>query len=99
MSAMTTESTASPEPASSPAGHSYGHGRSLPGPTFLRVLNSEVIKFRSLLSTLILLASTAVVMVGFGALSAWGTGQFADAAGSDPQAAEAIAAQGGDLAV
>lgn len=48
---------------------------------------------------MILLASTAVVMVGFGALSAWGTGQFADAAGSDPQAAEAIAAQGGDLAV
>ncbi|TSE18115.1 ABC transporter permease [Arthrobacter sp. KBS0703] len=70
-----------------------------PGPTFFRVLNSEFIKFRTLLSTLILLASTAVVMVGFGALSAWGTGQFADAAGSDPQAAEAIAAQGGDLAV
>ncbi|WP_240986949.1 ABC transporter permease [Arthrobacter sp. Soil736] len=77
-----------------PAGAGIG-----PGPTFLRVLNSEFIKFRTLLSTLILLASTAVVMVGFGALSAWGTGQFADAAGSDPQAAEAIAAQGGDLAV
>jgi len=70
-----------------------------PGPTFFRVLNSEFIKFRTLLSTLILLASTAVVMVGFGALSAWGTGQFADAAASDPQAAEAMAAQGGDLAV
>lgn len=70
-----------------------------PGPSFVRVLNSEFIKFRTLLSTLILLASTAVVMVGFGALSAWGTGQFADAAASDPQAAEAIAAQGGDLAV
>lgn len=69
------------------------------GPSFLRVLNSEFIKFRTLLSTLILLASTAVVMVGFGALSAWGTGSFADAAGSDPQAAEAMAAQGGDLAV
>jgi ABC-type transport system involved in multi-copper enzyme maturation permease subunit len=77
-----------------PAGAGIG-----PGPSFLRVLNSEFIKFRTLLSTLILLASTAVVMVGFGALSAWGTGQFADAAGSDPQAAEAIAAQGGDLAV
>ena len=38
-------------------------------------------------------------MVGFGALSAWGTGQFADAAASDPSAAEAMAAQGGDLAV
>jgi ABC-2 type transport system permease protein len=78
------------------AGRPAGIG---PGPTFLRVLNSEFIKFRTLLSTVILLASTAVVMVGFGALSAWGTGQFADAAGSDPQAAEAIAAQGGDLAV
>ncbi|MBT2522284.1 ABC transporter permease [Arthrobacter sp. ISL-28] len=70
-----------------------------PGPSFFRVLNSEFIKFRTLLSTLILLACTAVVMVGFGALSAWGTGQFADAAASDPSAAEAMAAQGGDLAV
>jgi ABC-2 type transport system permease protein len=82
--------------ASGGAGRPAGIG---PGPTFLRVLNSEFIKFRTLLSTLILLASTAVVMVGFGALSAWGTGQFADAAASDPQAAEAMAAQGGDLAV
>ena len=71
----------------------------LPGPTFLRVLNSEAIKFRSLLSTLVLLASTAAVMVGFAALSAWGTGQFAGAATRDPQAAARIAAQGGDLAV
>jgi ABC-type transport system involved in multi-copper enzyme maturation permease subunit len=70
-----------------------------PGPSFFRVLNSEFIKFRTLLSTMILLASTAVVMVGFGALSAWGTGQFADRAASDPEAAAAIAAQGGDLAV
>ncbi|WP_395400280.1 ABC transporter permease [Arthrobacter sp. UC242_113] len=70
-----------------------------PGPSFFRVLNSEFIKFRTLLSTMILLASTAVVMVGFGALSAWGTGQFADQAASDPEAAAAIAAQGGDLAV
>ena len=85
---------AAPGGAGGPAGAGIG-----PGPTFLRVLNSEFIKFRTLLSTVILLASTAVVMVGFGALSAWGTGQFADAAGSDPQAAEAIAAQGGDLAV
>ena len=70
-----------------------------PGPSFFRVLNSEFIKFRTLLSTLILLASTAVVMVGFGALSAWGTGQFADQASADPGAAAQIAAQGGDLAV
>ncbi|MDQ0771315.1 ABC-2 type transport system permease protein [Pseudarthrobacter defluvii] len=100
MSSLTTESTPSREPAASPAGpvHSKA-GRPLPGPTFFRVLNSEIIKFRSLLSTLILLASTAVVMVGFGALSAWGTGQFADAATRDPQAAARMASQGGDLAV
>ncbi|WP_309074120.1 ABC transporter permease subunit [Paenarthrobacter sp.] len=70
-----------------------------PGPAFHRVLNSEFIKFRTLMSTLILLASTAVVMVGFAALGAWGTGQFAEQAAQDPQAAAAIAAQGGDLAV
>lgn len=70
-----------------------------PGPSFLRVLNSEFIKFRTLLSTLILLGATVLVMVGFGALSAWGTGQFSQAAGRDPQAAARIAAQGGDLAV
>lgn len=74
-------------------------GQTLTGPNFFRVLRSEAIKFRSLLSTLVLLASTAVVMVGFGALSAWGTGQFAEAATRDPQAAAAMAAQSGDLAV
>ena len=70
-----------------------------PGPAFHRVLNSEFIKFRTLLSTLILLGCTALVMVGFAALTAWGTGQFADAAAQDPEAAAAMAAQGGDLAV
>lgn len=73
--------------------------KTLTGPSFFRVLHSEGIKFRSLLSTLVLLASTAAVMVGFGALSAWGTGQFADAVTQDPQAAAQVAAQGGDLAV
>ncbi|WP_445155754.1 ABC transporter permease subunit [Arthrobacter sp. Hor0625] len=70
-----------------------------PGPSFLRVLNSEAIKFRTLLSTLILLASTALVLVGFGALSAWGTGQFARAAETDQGAAAAFAAQGSELAL
>ncbi|MBT2586950.1 ABC transporter permease [Arthrobacter sp. ISL-95] len=70
-----------------------------PGPSFHRVLNSEFIKFRTLMSTLILLASTALVMVGFAALSAWGTGQFAEQVANDPEAAAAMAAQGGDLAV
>jgi ABC-type transport system involved in multi-copper enzyme maturation permease subunit len=69
------------------------------GPSFLRVLNSEFIKFRTLLSTLILLACTVLVVVGFGALSAWGTGQFAEEALRDPEAAAAVAAQGGDLAI
>jgi ABC-2 type transport system permease protein len=70
-----------------------------PGPSFPRVLHSEFIKFRTLLSTLILLGSTVLVLVGFGALSAWGTGQFSEAASSDPEAAAAFAAQGGDLAI
>jgi ABC-2 type transport system permease protein len=69
------------------------------GPSFLRVLNSEFIKFRTLLSTLILLGCTVLVVVGFGALSAWGTGQFAEEAMRDPEAAAAVAAQGGDLAI
>jgi ABC-type transport system involved in multi-copper enzyme maturation permease subunit len=70
-----------------------------PGPSFFRVLNSEFIKFRTLTSTLILLGCTVLVIVGFGALNAWGTGQFADQATRDPQAAAAIASQGGDIAV
>ncbi|WP_458112557.1 ABC transporter permease [Arthrobacter sp. R1-13] len=70
-----------------------------PGPSFFRVLNSEFIKFRTLTSTLILLACTLLVMVGFGALAAWTTGIFAEQALSDPEAAAALAAQGGDLAV
>jgi ABC-type transport system involved in multi-copper enzyme maturation permease subunit len=63
------------------------------------VLNSEFIKFRTLLSTLILLGSTMLVMVGFGALAAWSTGQFREQMASDPEAAAQMAAQGGDIAV
>ena len=96
---MSTSTYVQPGSGSTGPAHTAGNARPGPGPSFVRVLNSEFIKFRTLLSTLILLASTAVVMVGFGALSAWGTGQFADAAASDPSAAEAMAAQGGDLAV
>lgn len=96
---MSTSTYVQPGSGSTGPAHTAGNARPGPGPSFVRVLNSEFIKFRTLLSTLILLASTAVVMVGFGALSAWGTAQFADAAASDPSAAEAMAAQGGDLAV
>ncbi|MFC7847325.1 ABC transporter permease subunit [Arthrobacter sp. NPDC057388] len=95
---MSTPTFTQPAPGPRRAGH-HAAADPGPGPAFFRVLNSEFIKFRTLLSTLILLASTAVVMIGFGALSAWGTGQFADQAASDPGAAAQIAAQGGDLAV
>ncbi len=79
------------------------HGAGVPdvgaGPSFPRVLNSEFIKFRTLLSTLMLLGATMVVLVGFGALSAWGTGSFSEAAESNPRAGAAFAAQGAELAV
>lgn len=65
-----------------------------PGPSFPRVLNAEFIKFRTLLSTLILLASTIAVIVGVGALAAWGIGQALQSAGSDPRRSAALAAQG-----
>ena len=94
MSSTILESTPSPRGTHTGNGTSPG-----PGPTFLRVLNSEFIKFRTLLSTLILLGCTVLVVVGFGALSAWGTGQLAQSASNNPRAAAALAAQGGDLAV
>jgi ABC-2 type transport system permease protein len=65
-----------------------------PGPSFPRVLKAELIKFRTLLSTLILLASTGVVIVGVGALAAWGIGQALQSAGADPRRSAALAAQG-----
>lgn len=65
-----------------------------PGPSFLRVLNSEVIKFRTLLSTLILLGATILVIVGVGVLAAWGIGQALQASGNNPQRSAALAAQG-----
>src|SRR6478672_1746329 len=99
MSSTTVESTPSPRGAGSRTQRS-GNGTSAgPGPTFLRVLSSEFIKFRTLLSTLILLGSTVIVVVGFGALSAWGTGQFSEAATRDPEVGARLAAQGGDIAV
>ncbi|WP_255769412.1 ABC transporter permease subunit [Pseudarthrobacter sulfonivorans] len=103
MSSTTLEPTPSRRGAhagAAPSGPLSGDATSNgPGPSFLRVLNSEFIKFRTLLSTLILLACTVLVVVGFGALSAWGTGQFADQALKDPEAAASFAAQGGNLAI
>lgn len=85
--------------AGTPAGQATRPASPGPGPSFLRVLNSEFIKFRTLLSTLILLGSTMLVMVGFGALAAFSTGQFREQMASDPAAAAQMAAQGGDIAV
>jgi ABC-2 type transport system permease protein len=86
-------------PAGKAARPGVGPASPGPGPSFLRVLNSEFIKFRTLLSTLILLGSTMLVMVGFGALAAFSTGQFREEMASDPAAAAQMAAQGGDIAV
>ena len=99
-----SSTTLEPNPLSrgAHAGTAPGPGDGLskgPGPSFARVLNAEFIKFRTLLSTLILLGATAAVLVGFGALSAWGTGQFSRAAATDPGAAAAFAAQGSELAL
>lgn len=81
--------------ANSQAGNRAGEGLSTgPGPSFARVLNSEFIKFRTLLSTLILLGATIAVIVGVGALAAWGIGQALQASGADPQRSAALAAQG-----
>jgi len=51
------------------------------------VLNSEFIKFRTLRSTLILLGSTIVVIVGIAALASWGIGQALQQSGADPRRA------------
>src|SRR6476469_7836916 len=64
-----------------------------PGPSFPRVLSSEFIKFRTLLSTLILLGATIVVIVGVGAPAAWGIGQALQSSGANPQRAAALSAQ------
>ena len=94
MSSTTVESTPSPRGAETRAQRSGDGNSSGPGPSFLRVLNSEFIKFRTLLSTLLLLGSTIVVIVGIGALAAWGIGQALQASGSNPQRSAALAAQG-----
>ncbi|MFE4198873.1 ABC transporter permease [Paenarthrobacter sp. NPDC056912] len=67
-----------------------------PGPAFHRVLNSEFIKFRTLTSTLVLLASTAALIIGIAALSAQDAGEMA--ANATPDAALLSDMQSGDLA-
>ena len=96
MSSTTLEPTPSRRGAhAGPSGTRAGDGLSNgPGPSFVRVLNAEIIKFRTLLSSLILLASTMAVIVGVGALAAWGIGQALQSSGSDPRRSAALAAQG-----
>ncbi|MET3810491.1 ABC transporter permease subunit [Arthrobacter sp. UYEF3] len=96
MSSTTLEPTPSRRGAhAGTAGDRAGDGLSNgPGPSFPRVLNAEFIKFRTLLSTLILLGSTIVVIVGVGALAAWGIGQALQASNANPQRSAALAAQG-----
>ncbi len=71
---MSTQTTASP----SPTRHAPQPGS---GITFSRVLRSEWIKVTTVRSTVILIASTVLVMVGLAALSAWSATMLA---GSDP---------------
>src|SRR6478609_342704 len=100
MSSTTLEPTPSRRGAHSGASTNQANDRAGsglstgPGPSFPRVLNSEFIKFRTLLSTLILLGATIVVIVGVGALAAWGIGQALQSSGANPQRAAALAAQG-----
>lgn len=64
-----------------------------PGLSFPRILNSEWIKFRTLRSTLILVACAVVVMVGLGALSGWAIGQALQDGGANPRAGAALSQQ------
>lgn len=61
--------------------------------SFSGVLRSEFIKFTSLPSTLILILSTIVVMVGFGAMGTWGIGSSLQMFAENPE----MMGQMGDL--
>lgn len=61
--------------------------------SFFGVLRSEFIKFTSLPSTLVLILSTIVVMIGFGAIGAWGIGSSMQMFAENPE----MMGQMGDL--
>lgn len=63
------------------------------GTSFGRALVAEYRKFSTVPSSLVLLLTTLVVMVGIGALAAWGIGSMTESMANDPEAA---AAMGGD---
>ncbi|WP_434992189.1 ABC transporter permease [Arthrobacter sp. Ld5] len=85
---MSTHTTSSPSPMTHGSGLQPGSGI-----TFSRVLKSEWIKVTTVRSTVILIASTVVVMVALAALSAWGYAQFAEAI-SDGNVPANLQAQG-----
>lgn len=63
------------------------------GTSFPRALVAETRKFTTVPSSLILLLTTLVVMVGIGALAAWGIGSMTQAMGDNPEAAAAMGDQ------
>jgi ABC-2 type transport system permease protein len=80
MSTATVQNRPAGTPATTPAAG---------GVNFLRALHAEWIKFTTLRSTWILLATTVVVMVGIGLLGGWGIGSGLEelaADGQDPAA-------------
>jgi hypothetical protein len=80
MSTLTVQNRPAGTPATVPAAG---------GVNFLRALHSEWIKFTTLRSTWILLATTVVVMVGIGLLGGWGIGSGLEElaeGGQDPAA-------------
>lgn len=67
-----------------------------PGPAFHRVVKSEFIKFRTVTSTLILLACTAAAIIGIAAMAARNAGEMA--VNSTPGAASLSDMQSGNFA-
>ncbi|WP_417220075.1 ABC transporter permease [Arthrobacter sp.] len=63
------------------------------GTSFGRALNSEFRKFSTVPSSVILVLTTLVVMVGIGALGAWVIGQTQDMVANDPNVAAAMGDQ------
>ncbi|GAB3528500.1 ABC transporter permease [Arthrobacter monumenti] len=85
MSAVTANAAGS-------TGHAAAKGS---GINFARMVRSEWIKVRTLRSTTILLILTVIVMIGFGALNAWGTTITAEFSSDVPPEAQAQMAETG----
>lgn len=64
------------------------------GTSFGRAVRAEVVKFTSVPSSVILLLTTLVIMVGIAAAAAWGFGSMQDAMGDSPEATEAMGDMG-----